>query len=478
MSWSDRTRLLIESDKFEVTIGIVVMVNVVIIAADSEVRINGGDPSPETMHMIKSIDLGCLVVYTAELLLKIVVYGKELVNQLNGWTGVDAALVALGILGEIIESEVQMFLMLRIVKALRAFRILRAVRSLGFMKPLLMVLHDFGGMIKLLFGGFMILLVLVLVFALFGMEMFHGSVTELASEGAFDDFGGQDGPSAMAFSSMFRSFVTLFGVLTLDQWHEVVFPISLNLPHTLPFFLLFACVTTYGVVQLLAAAMVLVPEDWANKQNLLAAEQHIDRKDRVLSSLEDFFETLDFDGSGYITYQEFFHMSRENDQFMTLMHALDILDDDIDAAWHLLDINGDGQIDKKEFLDVMWRLQSEETKWTLLRTSSVTAKMSIKLDVLQRETEGGFKELTTMLKDQREALHSVLQQLGDANVVGIDSDWLVSQGLGSLKPAEKENSAKEKALKLRSGSRAGTAEINRDLTRSLEQDKKSDNDKR
>eukprot|EP00746_Dinoflagellata_sp_MGD_P055526 gnl/MRDRNA2_/MRDRNA2_24149_c0_seq1.p1 gnl/MRDRNA2_/MRDRNA2_24149_c0~~gnl/MRDRNA2_/MRDRNA2_24149_c0_seq1.p1 ORF type:complete len:827 (+),score=164.60 gnl/MRDRNA2_/MRDRNA2_24149_c0_seq1:194-2482(+) len=184
--------------------------------------------------------------------------------------------------------------------------------------------------------------------------------------------------------------------------------------------------------------MVLVPEDWANKQNLLAAEEHIDRKDRVLSSLEAFFETLDFDGSGYITYQEFFHMSRENDEFMTLMHALDILDDDIDAAWHLLDINGDGQIDKKEFLDVMWRLQSEETKWTLLRTSSVTAKMSIKLDVLQRETESGFKELTVMLKDQREALHGVLQQLGDANVVGIDSNWLVAQGLGSDKLADKQ----------------------------------------
>lgn len=161
-TWSDRAKRLIESDNFEVTIGVVVMLNVAIIAADSEVRITG-NASSYTERVIKRLDVGCLVVYTAELVLKIWVYGKELLKQLYGWTGFDALLVLLGILGEIIESEVQMFLMLRIVKALRAFRILRAVRSLGFMKPLLMVLHDFGGMIKLLFGGFIILLLLPIV---------------------------------------------------------------------------------------------------------------------------------------------------------------------------------------------------------------------------------------------------------------------------------------------------------------------------
>eukprot|EP00746_Dinoflagellata_sp_MGD_P011474 gnl/MRDRNA2_/MRDRNA2_124067_c0_seq1.p1 gnl/MRDRNA2_/MRDRNA2_124067_c0~~gnl/MRDRNA2_/MRDRNA2_124067_c0_seq1.p1 ORF type:complete len:631 (+),score=123.87 gnl/MRDRNA2_/MRDRNA2_124067_c0_seq1:83-1975(+) len=432
-----RARQVLDSMEFDLVIAVIVLLNLAVVAADAEYRIGREAEPPSDLA---AIDFSCLVVYTIELLARWVAWGKRM--RLNLWNAVDTVIVIIGIACEILNTiDGRVEVLVRVLKCFRAIRILRAVRSFSFLRPLRMITHDIGGTLRLISAGFLLILLETLIFGIFGMELLHDKITEKASEGHFDAPGSEH--AALAFSSLFRSFSSLFGILTLGQWHDIAFPIAVALPWSLPYFLLFVFCTTFGVVRMLSASMVLAPKEWVKHQEEFAINDRIAAREDAYRKLEEIFKDLDADCSGQISFEEFKMVQQTSKEFVQVMKGLDIEEEDLENVWHLLDADGNGHISEGEFMDTMWRLQSSETKWTLMRTCKAVTATDLKIERLSERTELGFRELSDALMAQKTGLLALSARLAAAP----PTSSMASSSIGDYKSAAQRQSASPSTAK-------------------------------
>lgn len=194
----------------------------------------GMETSPELMSrfggLITALDTACLVVFVAELLLKMIAYRLRFFH--NGWHVFDFLIIGVSIM-----PGAQSFSVLR---ALRIFRVLRVISAAPRLRRVV------EGFISALPG-------MGSVFLLMGIIFYIGAVmaTKLFSA-AFPDW----------FGNLARSAYSLFQIMTLESWSMgIVRPVMDVYPYAWLFFVPFIMVTTFAVVNLLVGLIVNSMQD-------------------------------------------------------------------------------------------------------------------------------------------------------------------------------------------------------------------------
>lgn len=222
MILSDASKLknLIESPYFDWTITVLILINAITLGLETV-------PSVEASigGFLSVLDFILLLIFTAELLARIVVYRRRFFS--DPWRIFDLLVVGV--------SWVPSSGGLSVLRALRVLRVLRLISVVPSLRKVV------GGLIAALPGMGSITALMSLVFYVFAVM-----ATKLFGD-AFPDWFGGLGASAY----------TLFQVMTLESWSMgIVRPVMETYPLAWAFFLPFIMCTTFTVLNLFIGIIV------------------------------------------------------------------------------------------------------------------------------------------------------------------------------------------------------------------------------
>ncbi|WP_417685887.1 ion transporter [Roseibium sp.] len=216
----DRLRTLISSRQWEMVIVAIIVVNAITLGLETSqtaMAYAGG--------LLTTIDSVILAIFAVEIALRIYAYGLRFFK--DPWSLFDFAIVSIALVPASGPFAV-----------LRALRILRVLRLISVVPSLRRVI---GGLISALPGMGSIVVLMALVFYVFGVM-----ATKLYGE-AFPEW----------FGTLAHSVYTLFQVMTLESWSMgIVRPVMEVYPNAWLFFVPFILSTAFTVLNLFIGIIV------------------------------------------------------------------------------------------------------------------------------------------------------------------------------------------------------------------------------
>ena len=223
----DRVQQVLESKAFNRFLAVVIILNAIVIAADTQLRaVQSG--AAELMFALSIIDNCCLILYIVEAALKIAVYRTDYFK--SGWNVFDFTIVIISIM-PFIPFDAQ------IVRIFRILRIIRTLRIFSVIEDLQRVLEALGKSIPGIVSTLAILLVTFLIYAVIGVELY-----------------GQIAPES--FGDVSTAFMSLFEIATLDDWGEIAGPAMEARPFAWFYFLTFIIIASFVVINIIVGIIV------------------------------------------------------------------------------------------------------------------------------------------------------------------------------------------------------------------------------
>ncbi len=217
----ERLRRLVESQPFRLTVMGLILVNAAVIGAET-------DPGIALRYgrLLDAADRAILWVFVAELSLRFLAADPPWRYFWNGWSLFDMILVGSGFV-EGIEY-------LTVLRLLRIIRIFRTVTILPRMRAMVLtLLHNLPAL-----GHVLVLLgVLFYAYGTAGTHLFRDADPE-------------------RFGSLDRTLLTLYGILTLEGWIDVMQSVSTIHPHAWIYFVTFILLGTFVTMNLLVGVIV------------------------------------------------------------------------------------------------------------------------------------------------------------------------------------------------------------------------------
>jgi voltage-gated sodium channel len=185
--------------------------------------------------LISFLDTVCLVIFIAELLLKLFALDKRFFR--SGWNIFDAIVIGIAIMPGAQSLSV-----------LRALRILRVLRVISVAPSLRRVVEGFVTALPGMGSVFILMTLIFYIGAVMATKLFGGSFPEW-------------------FGTIGHSAYSLFQIMTLESWSMgIVRPVMQLYPYAWAFFVPFIMVTTFAVVNLLVGLIVNSMQDAHNAE--------------------------------------------------------------------------------------------------------------------------------------------------------------------------------------------------------------------
>ena len=330
---------IVDSLAFEYLTGGIIFANMIVIGAEAEMALLSRDTTWAT-----EIERSFLAIYTFELLLRICAGGFGIFK--SAWSCLDLFLVVVGIMALIVApslesshgDEWERVLIVRGLRLLRLARVLRTLRRLQIVWRLVSGLLSAWDTMASTMG---LILLWLYIFACVATEIITNDPQLRANTdtAAIID---------IHFGSVPRATLTLLQFVTMDAIAEVYFPLVVEKPILIIYFLPLLMFLSIGLMNLVTAVLV----DHALRQSSLEAEAERDKKKQeikaALPGLLDVFDSLDADQSGYITREEIAGVP------LTLLPPK-ILEtasvDSMEDLFDMLDGNESGSLSQVDFLD-------------------------------------------------------------------------------------------------------------------------------
>ena len=264
MSMRDRIGIFIESDKVQISITGLILINAIVL---------GLETSPSVVlsygNLLSLLDTVILAVFIIEIAIKMVYRGLGFFK--NGWNVFDFLVVSIALIPASGPFAV-----------VRALRILRVLRLLSMVPQMRTVVQAFIVAIPGMLSIVALILLIFYVSAVLATNLF-----------------GQDFP--VWFGHIGRSMYSLFQIMTLESWSMgIVRPIMKLYPYAWVFFVPFILLTSFAVINLFIGVIVdsmqsqhrqvsneLITESSLIDEKLDTVEQEIGELRRLLQKNSD-----------------------------------------------------------------------------------------------------------------------------------------------------------------------------------------------
>jgi len=262
LAHSSKLQRFVESKQFQNFLIFLILFNAVTLGLETS---DFGKANSDMMHIL---DTSILVLFTIELLLKLIVYKGGFFR--SGWNWFDFIIVA-----------VSWAPTSGALSVLRAFRILRVLRLLSVVPQMRRVIGALGHSLPGMASVVGVLSIIFYVSAVLTTKIF----------GSHSDANMQEW-----FGSIGASAYTLFQVMTLESWSMgIVRPTMELFPLSWIFFVPFIIITSFAVLNLfigiIVDAMQVMHEEEgkpkqtiATKEDMLILEDKIDKLNELLKS--------------------------------------------------------------------------------------------------------------------------------------------------------------------------------------------------
>ncbi len=251
--WRRKLLTLIESNAFTRSVIALILINAVILGLETF-------PTVMERHgaLLKLLDRAILGIFVIEIILRVLAHGKRFFR--DPWSLFDTAVVAIAVVPASDAFSV-----------LRAMRVLRVLRLISAFPQLRRVLQGFVTALPGLGSITAILGIFMYVFAVMAAKLF-----------------GQQYPQW--FGGLFESTFTLFQVMTLEGWADIVREIEKTHAYAGVFFVIFILVSTFTVLNLLIAVVVdAMPRSSSSTLDGVTGAKSVDQK---LDELSDKISVL------------------------------------------------------------------------------------------------------------------------------------------------------------------------------------------
>lgn len=228
---ADRCRSIVDNERFQFFIIGVIVVNAISLGLSTFSGIEEAHGS--ALNLIDNI---CLAIYVVELLIRIVSYGRHPLEFFkSGWNVFDFIVIG----SVFVPGLSSQTAILRVLRVLRVARILRYLPDLQVLaQGLLKALRPLSGLLVLT-------VLLIFLYGMAGWSFFHAEEPEY-------------------WSNIGRSMLTLFTVLTLEGWPDIMYPLLDLSPWVAVYFISFVLLATFIVFNMVIG-VILNSLDTAHK---------------------------------------------------------------------------------------------------------------------------------------------------------------------------------------------------------------------
>lgn len=358
---------VVRHSAFDAWCGFFIFANAILLGIETDILARTGVTSSATENCQMVLNAWFLV----ELLLRMYSYRCEFwFGDDRAWNWLDMVLVLSSVLDLVLAGvdtdELQSARNARMLRALRLFRIvrtLRIVRTFKYVREFRKMVYSLGSSVQTLFWS------LILVFG--AMYSFALWFTQAAATWRFEHPDATDGDTLALteyYSSFGRTTYSLFAATTNGySWHVLVDPF-IHTGHDITVVLFFAYMTlsTFGLLNIVTSVFVeSAMHATRHFQDLLMDAQ---RKELEMYSrhLRRIFSKIDVDNGGTLSFAEMHSfLEDETTEVPQYLQALGISSSDVWVLFKLLDRDGNGTIDREEFLDGCMRLKGEATSFDI-----------------------------------------------------------------------------------------------------------------
>ncbi len=256
-----RLRFFFESKFFQTFIVSVIILNSVLIGAETSPAVMNGFG-----EYIDFFDLLILVLFIIEIVLKIFVYRLSFFK--NSWNIFDFTIVAISIV-----PAAGSFAVFRALRIIRTLRLLKSIPRLRLIiESLLKSIPSIGWITVLL-------AIVYYTFSVIGVNIFGASYPEY-------------------FGSLSTSLFTLFQIMTLESWSSAIArPIMDGVPFAAIYFISFILIATYTTLNIFIAIVVNTMNEVSLK-DLQEEEEHIkdfvkEENEKISNQLNTLTEKVD-----------------------------------------------------------------------------------------------------------------------------------------------------------------------------------------
>jgi len=255
---SSKCERLATSKGFQLTIFGVIVFNAIVLGLETYDSLDSdwGD----TLFLLNEI---CLGIFIVEILIRITAYGSRPQQYFtNGWNVFDFVVIFAVFIPGVRENA----LMLRLV------RLLRIVRVISVLPDLRVLLSGMGRALRPIGSMAAMTLLLLFVYGMVGVQLFGGELPE-------------------RWGNIGSAMLTLFTVLTLEGWNEILFDAQGVTQFAWVFLVSFVLIASFLVINILIAVIITSVEEARDAER---AEQILDRLDQRMldGSGEDPLATL------------------------------------------------------------------------------------------------------------------------------------------------------------------------------------------
>ncbi|CAD7964270.1 unnamed protein product [Amoebophrya sp. A25] len=257
------------------------------------------------------------------------------------------------------------------LRVLRLLRVLRSIKLIRYFRDLWLLVHGLGRALCSIFWVMMLLGLVIYVCALF-----------LTSQVQNNDFYlvGPDGTGPphpdpryenvrQYFSTVLHSMMTLFQIVTLENWPDIVRTMMEEQEAYGLFFALFIVTTNFMMMSLFIGVLVDNLTSATETADLQLIQQIRDQQESLRDELTEVFFLCDADGSGQVSLAEFKEtmMIDEQMRHKVLKNLNMSTEGEIETLFETLDGDGDGILEKDEFVDGILKTRESEVGCLMLQ---------------------------------------------------------------------------------------------------------------
>jgi len=382
-----RLRRIIVHSLFETLMAVLIIANCIIIGWQAELR----DPQGITLVINMIIEHLFTFLFTAELVLRAIVFNWTF--WFDKENHLDIFLVALSVLNSWILGPAGVEAdFLRKATVLRILRLVRIAKSFRRQfKEMWQLLQGIVNSFETLLWTYVMMNTVLYFFAILATVLF-------AKMGYFDGDAASMAIIEDNFGDVLQSMLTLFQIMTLDSWSELMRPMMAVHVWVVIFFIVFITVSVFLLMNLITSVIVTQAFENGKADQKEKAEELEEKKEKTCKELKGFFEEMDLDGGGTISRDEL-AKAWKNRRVRQKFRTMDIGKKDLNILWTALD-DGDGELTIEEFANGMRKLKGE-----------AKAKDILKLYKQVRILESSIREITILSDYSKDRMNNIKMKL-------------------------------------------------------------------
>jgi len=371
-------------------VALLIFLNAVLIGIGADMELKAAFDQVEALHsqLFSHIDTAFTIVFTAELLLRIVALRREFCSHQDWqWNMFDVAIVMSSLIESVLSST---GLDLKYIRILRLARVVRTVR----VATIVPVFGKLRAMINAVLSSWAYLVwamgLLIFMMFMFGIIFIQGATQYVQGAAAGDD---NVEFLETFFNSLGMTLLTLFMSLTSGiNWWEVE-NVLLNIhPVYGVLFVLYISVMVLSLLNIMTGICVNNALDMVQVDRDLMLKLEMDRRMQHMEALQGVFADLDTKCSGKVTFEEFEHYL-EVHEVQALFAVLGIEITEARAFFDALDVDGSMELEIDEFVMGCMSLQGSAKAVDMASMVRETKRVLRKIEVASKRTEARLKQI-------------------------------------------------------------------------------------